>query len=57
MKKHIDNGKEYISKEFSNFLKEESIMCQLNVEYTLQQNGVAERANHILMEMARYIML
>jgi len=56
-KLRTDNGKEYLSKEFNNFLKEESITRQLSVEYTSQQNGVAERANRTLVEIARYIML
>jgi len=45
-----------MSKEFSNFLRKEGITRQLSVEYTLPENGVAERAN-TLVEMARCIML
>lgn len=52
-----DNAKEYLSKEFTNFLKEEGISRQLSVEYTPQQNGVAERANRTLVEMARCMLL
>jgi len=33
-----------------------AISRQLSVEYTPQQNGLAERANRTLVEMARYIM-
>jgi len=46
-----------MSKEFSNFLREEGIMRQLSVEYTLQQNSVTKRANHTLVKMAKCIML
>jgi len=46
-----------MSKKFSNILKEEDITHQLNVEYTSQQNGVAEQANRTLVEIAKYIML
>jgi len=56
-KLRTDKSKEYMSKEFSNFLKEESITRQLNVKYTPQQNGVTEWANRTLVEMARYIIL
>jgi len=56
-KLRTDNGKEYVSKEFSDFLRQEGITRQLSVEYTPQQNGVAERANRTLVEMARCIML
>lgn len=52
-KLRTDNGTEYLSWEFTNFLKEEGITRQLTVEYTPQQNGVAERSNRTLVEMAR----
>lgn len=52
-----DNAKEYLSKEFSDFLEEEGIKRQLSVEYCPQQNGVAERANRTLVEMARCMLL
>jgi transposase InsO family protein len=58
--KHLrtNNGKEYLSKKFTSYLEEEGISRQLSVEYTLQQNGVAERANSTpLVEMARCMML
>lgn len=56
-KLRTDNAKEYLSKEFSNFLEEEGIKRQLSVEYCPQQNGVAERANRTLVEMARCMLL
>jgi len=40
-KLRTDNGKEYMSKEFSNFLGEEGITRQLSVRYTPQKNSVA----------------
>ncbi|CAK9814306.1 Retrovirus-related Pol polyprotein from transposon TNT 1-94 [Anthophora quadrimaculata] len=52
-----DNGREYLSREFSKYLEEEGIKRQLSIEYTPQQNGVAERANRTLVEMARCIMI
>jgi len=52
-----DNAKEYLSKEFNYFLEEEGIKRQLSVEYCPQQNGVAERANRTLVEMARCMLL
>lgn len=56
-KLRIDNAKEYLSKEFNDFLKKEGIARQLTVEYTPQQNDVAERANRTLVEMARCMLL
>lgn len=52
-----DNAKEYLSRDFNEFLKQEGIQRELSVEYTPQQNGVAERANQTLVEMARCMLL
>ncbi|KAL0276778.1 UNVERIFIED_CONTAM: hypothetical protein PYX00_004278 [Menopon gallinae] len=52
-----DNAREYLSKEFKNILEECGISRQLSAEYTPQQNGIAERANRTLIEMARCLML
>lgn len=52
-----DNAKEYISKEFNDYLESQGIRRQLSVEYTPQQNGVAERANRTIVEMARAMLI
>lgn len=52
-----DNGGEFLSSAFTKFLEEEGVSRQLSVEYTPQQNGVAERANRTLVEMARCMKL
>jgi hypothetical protein len=38
---------------FAQFLKEECIVAQYTILSTLQQNGVAERRNHTLMDMVK----
>ncbi len=48
-----DNGGEYISNEFKRFLKAHDIEKQTSTPFRPQQNGVAERANRTLVEMAR----
>ena len=48
-----DNGKEYANKDFDNYCKNNGIKREHTVPYTPQQNGVAERKNMTLMEMAR----
>ena len=48
-----DNGKEYVNKEFDHYCKYNGIKREHTVPYTPQQNGVAERKNRTLMEMAR----
>lgn len=51
-----DNGGEYISKEFEDYLKSKRVRHQLTVPHTPEQNGVAERMNRTLMESARSMM-
>lgn len=51
-----DNGKEFCNEEFDKFLKKEGITRKLTTPYTPQLNGVAERKNRTLMEMARCMM-
>jgi hypothetical protein len=48
-----DNGGEYLSTEFQNYLKAKGIKHELTVPYSPQQNGVAERMNRTLVESAR----
>ncbi|XP_024004995.1 uncharacterized protein LOC112082126 [Eutrema salsugineum] len=48
-----DNGGEYISNEFKAFTVKLGIVHQTSCPYTPQQNGVAERKNRHLMEVAR----
>ena len=48
-----DNGGEYTSTEFQNYLKKEGIRHELTVPKTPEQNGVAERMNRTLIEAVR----
>ena len=48
-----DNGREYTSNRFNVFCEDMGIKHQLTVPYTPQQNGVSERKNRTVMEMAR----
>ena len=47
-----DRGMEYTSSQFGNFCEDEGVERQLTVAYT-QQNGVVERKNQTVMEMAK----
>lgn len=51
-----DNGGEYTSNEFNNYLKEFNIRRQLTCAKTPQQNGVAERKNRHLAETCRSLL-
>ena len=52
-----DNGGEYTSKEFKDYLASKDIKHQLSISERLVQNRVAERMNRILTKRARSIRL
>ena len=52
-----DNGGEYTSKEFENYLKSEGVRHELTVPKTPEQNGVAERLNRTLVEAVRSMLI
>ena len=47
-----DRGGEYVSNESLIFCKTHGIQKQFTARYTPQQNGVAERKNRTIMDMA-----
>lgn len=51
-----DGGGEYISNEFSSFLKKHGIQRQFSCRYTPQQNGVAEWKNRHIAEIGKALM-
>ena len=46
-----ENGKEYLSHSFSQFLQNSSIIHQLSCPHSHQQNGKAERKHKNLIEI------
>ena len=52
-----DNGGEYTSTQFEDFLKAEGIRHERTVPKTPQQNGVAERLNRTLVETTRSMLI
>lgn len=48
-----DRGGEFLSKEFINFCEIEGIHHELTTPYTPEQNGVTERKNRTVIELAR----
>ena len=51
-----DRGGEFISQEFNYYCDQAGIKRHLTSPYTPQQNGVVERRNRTMMEMARSLM-
>ena len=52
-----DNAGEYMSKGMTDFCKDAGITQQFSTPYNPQQNGVAERFNRTIVEMARSMLL
>ena len=52
-----DNGGEFTSKEFMDYCNNHGIKRQLSVARTPQQNGVVERKNEIVQEMAQTMIM
>jgi transposase InsO family protein len=48
-----DNGMEFKNSQIEGFLEEEGIKHEFSSPYTPQQNGVVERKNRTLLDMAR----
>ena len=53
IKTRNDNGGEYCSNIFADYLKERGTQDERTVPYTPEQNGIAERMNRTLMEKVR----
>jgi transposase InsO family protein len=51
-----DSGGEYMSNEFQFFLQSHGIISQRSCPFTPQQNGVAERKNHHLLDVVRTLL-
>jgi transposase InsO family protein len=49
----MDRGREFINKELISWCQERGIETQQTAPYSPSQNGVAERVNHTLVELAR----
>ncbi|KRY53251.1 Retrovirus-related Pol polyprotein from transposon TNT 1-94 [Trichinella britovi] len=52
-----ENATEYCSEMFQKFLRVNGIRHETSVQYTPQQNGVAEKKNRTLLDMARCMLL
>jgi hypothetical protein len=53
----FDNGGEFNSKEFMEYCNSDGIKKQFFIAKTPQQNGVVERKNMTVQEMARTILM
>ena len=51
-----DNGTEYVNSDLDSYLESHGVIHQTSCPYTSAQNGVAERKNRHLLEVARSLM-
>ncbi len=56
-KVRCDNGGEYLSKDFTSYLRAEGIQLDTTTPNSSAQNGVAERVNHTVMDRALAILI
>ena len=52
-----DNGKEYVNHNLKSFLDLHGIRHQTTIQYTPEQNGLAERMNRTIVEKARSMLI
>ncbi|BFG28235.1 hypothetical protein CerSpe_145090 [Prunus speciosa] len=50
---HSDNGREFVNHSLTEFFQQHGIIHQTTTAYTPQQNGIAERKNRHLLDVAR----
>ena len=54
---HSDGGTEYMSEKLQSYFKQHGVMFTITTKGTPQHNGIAERANRTIVEMARSMLL
>jgi len=52
----LDNGGEYVDKDFTGLCTKEGIKREWTTPYNLEQNGVIERKNRAIVDAARAMM-
>ena len=52
-----DNAKEFLSEQFKTYCLDAGILLEKTIPETPQQNGLAERCNGTLLEMARCLII
>ena len=53
---HSDNGREYINHQFQKYFQQHGLQHETSCSYTPQQNGVSERKNRHILEIARALL-
>src|SRR5271156_7050161 len=56
-KLRMDGGKEYVNKQFKNFILEFGMELEITAAHSPAQNGIAERLNRTIVEHARAMII
>ena len=53
----MDGAAEWFSKDITDFFKNEGIVTKASTPYTAHQNRIAEKANHLVEERVRVMLI
>jgi len=53
----LDRAAKWFSKDLTNFFKDEGILTKVSTPYTAYQNRIAEKANHLVKERVRVMLI
>jgi len=53
----LDGAAKWFSKDITDFFKDEGILTKASTPYTAYQNGIVEKANHLVKERVRVILI
>ena len=53
----MDRAAKWFSKDLTDFFKDKGILTKVSTLYTAHQNGIAEKANHLVEERVRVILI
>ena len=53
----MDGAAKWFSKDLTDFFKDEGILTKVSTLYTAHQNGIVEKANHLVKERVRVMLI
>ena len=53
----MDKAAKWFSKDMTNFFKDEGILTKASTLYTTYQNGIVEKANYLVKERVRVMLI
>jgi transposase InsO family protein len=53
----LDGAAKWFSKDLTNFFKNKGIVTEVSTPYTTHQNGIAEKANYLVKEKVRVMLI